>query len=314
MPFIKLNNKLIKLNGGFLKTSIETRFIITVDTTKIGSASDTFILPTTGLGYDCSIDWGDNTSSNHTGAPGNITHVYTMSGTYQIKISGTFPRIYFNNTGDRLKLMSIDNWGIGAWSSLSFWGCANMVANYNDTPNLSNVTSVSYMFHSCTQFNGQLNWNTTNLQILNRCLYMCVNFNQPLLWDTSNVVDMQYIFRGDNKFNQNLNWNTEKVNTFNNTFLLCSTLKQDFSSFKIRNDADLTSMFQSCNLNSTGTSTNYDNTLIAWANDPLTSTGRVFNGGISKYGTGAGKTARDLLTLPVIDGGFGWTITDGGPI
>ena len=33
-------------------------FVITVDTTLPGSASDTFQLPTTGGGYDAVVDWG----------------------------------------------------------------------------------------------------------------------------------------------------------------------------------------------------------------------------------------------------------------
>jgi len=65
--------------------------ILSIDTTKAGSASDTFILPAAGSGYDAVIKWGDGTRTNVTGTPGNITKVYSVAGTYQITISGIFP-------------------------------------------------------------------------------------------------------------------------------------------------------------------------------------------------------------------------------
>jgi hypothetical protein len=50
-------------------------FIITIDTTKAGSANDTFILPTTGAGYDAWVDWGDGTSDDYNA--GDVAfHVY----------------------------------------------------------------------------------------------------------------------------------------------------------------------------------------------------------------------------------------------
>lgn len=111
------------------ESDIIEEFMITVDTTKAGSASNTFVLPTTGAGYDCSIDWGDSTTTSHSGTPGNITHVYPVSGIYQIKISGTFPRIYFNNAGDKLKLLTV-HFGLNVFTSMqnAFYGCTNLTS------------------------------------------------------------------------------------------------------------------------------------------------------------------------------------------
>lgn len=60
--------------------------------------------------YNYTVDWGDtNIDSNVTG---NITHTYTTPGIYTITITGTFPAIYFNNDGDRLKITEILSWAL----------------------------------------------------------------------------------------------------------------------------------------------------------------------------------------------------------
>jgi len=66
----------------------------------------------------------------------NATHNYTTADTYVVKISGTFPQIYFNNTGDKDKIKTIENWGIIAWESFAeaFIGCSNLVINASDNP------------------------------------------------------------------------------------------------------------------------------------------------------------------------------------
>jgi hypothetical protein len=39
-------------------------------------------------------------------------------GIYQVAIRGNFPRIYFNDTGDKEKIISIDQWGDVNWTSM----------------------------------------------------------------------------------------------------------------------------------------------------------------------------------------------------
>jgi hypothetical protein len=214
MPFIKLNNKLIKFNGDFLKIAPETRFIITVDTTKSGSSSDTFVLPTTGPDYDFMVDWGDNTSSNHSGTPGNISHQYPASGTYIIKILGAFPRIYFNNTGDRLKLMSIDNWGIGAWSSMerAFFGCTNLANLASDGIKCNGtIMAFHYTFFSCASIS-----NIPENLFRYSTLVTESAFSHTFFGCTSISNIPENLFR----------YNTlVSLNAFSNTFNSCNTIK-----------------------------------------------------------------------------------------
>jgi len=145
----------------------DTRFKITVDTTKAGSAADTFVLPAYTSGtYDYYVDWGEGLAEEHITTPGNVSHTYAASGKYQIKIRGTFPRIYFNYAGDKAKLMTIDNWGNIKWLSmyLAFYGCSAMNGAYNDVPNM---TAASFncrdMFSTCTLFNYKVPFNTATV-------------------------------------------------------------------------------------------------------------------------------------------------------
>ena len=73
-------------------------FIFEVETSYPGTSGvDEFTIPTIGGGYNYDVDWGDGNTD--TGVTGDITHTYSSSGTYIVTISGTFPRIYFNDGG-----------------------------------------------------------------------------------------------------------------------------------------------------------------------------------------------------------------------
>lgn len=67
---------------------------------------------------------------------GNYTCDYGSPDTYQVAITGIFPQIYFNNTGDKEKILSIEQWGTIEWKSMmnSFSGCSNLAGQAIDTP------------------------------------------------------------------------------------------------------------------------------------------------------------------------------------
>jgi len=95
-------------------------FVITVQTDNLGSSSSTqFTIPTTGSGYNYNVDCDDDGFDEATGQTGNYTCNYGSAGTYTVRIkdnsgAGTgFPRIYFNNGGDKYKLLTIEQWGTG---------------------------------------------------------------------------------------------------------------------------------------------------------------------------------------------------------
>ena len=153
------NNRLF--SGG----ATNPNFLMTIDTTNAGSASNTFILPAGNVGtYDAVIDWGDGSTSTITAFnDADLTHVYSVGGTYQISISGSFPNIKFNNVGDKLKAISIDNWGNCGFTSLdsSFFGCSNLVINATDYLT-NNITSIYRAFSVCSSITTFPNFNKFN--------------------------------------------------------------------------------------------------------------------------------------------------------
>ena len=113
-------------------------FVTTWRTDSSGTSNSTSItIPTfTGETYNYDVDWDNDGTFDEIGLTGNVTHDFGTAGYYTIRIRGQFPRIYFNNLGDKRKFWSIDQWGNQAWTSMenAFFGCIYMNLNANDTP------------------------------------------------------------------------------------------------------------------------------------------------------------------------------------
>jgi surface protein len=150
-------------------------FLMTVATT---TASETFTIPAADIGtYSATVDWRDGTKSVITAFnDAGLAHVYATAGIYQIKITGDFPVIRFNNAGDKLKVTSVENMGVLGWLSSfrAFEGCSNMTSFVAGNTDTSNVSNAAFMFTDCTSLT------TANL----------ANFN------TSSVTRMADMFRG----------------------------------------------------------------------------------------------------------------------
>jgi len=113
-------------------------FIITWKTDNPGTSGNTSInIPTfTGETYLYDVDWDNDGAFDEFGLTGDVTHGFGTVGTKTIRIQGTFPRIYFNNSGDCKKIIAIEQWGTIAWTSMesAFRGASNMIVNAIDAP------------------------------------------------------------------------------------------------------------------------------------------------------------------------------------
>ena len=285
-----------RFGGGAAPVSPDFTMLVKTDNAGT-SASDQFTIPTTGVGYNYDVNWGDGTTS--TAVTGSITHTFPSAGTYVVKISGAFPRIFFNSGGDRRKLLEVQNWGNIAWSNMqsAFANCTQMDVTATDVPDLSSCVSMRAMFISASSLVGNSsfeNWNTSAVTDMREIFQNASLFNQDIsLWAVQNVTNMRNMFTGATSFNHNLGtWNL---------YLSLTNMSSIFSS--------------------SGMSTaNYTDTIVGWANytttnsspfsvSMATQTGRTFDtsrsGGANFADAGAARTYLTTATPT----GAGWTIS-----
>ncbi|MEW6517568.1 MAG: BspA family leucine-rich repeat surface protein [candidate division FCPU426 bacterium] len=258
-------------------------FVITVKTDNAGSsASNAFTIPTTGAGYSYDVDLQGLNAWEYIGIAGNTTCVYAAPGTYTLRIRGTFPRIYFNNTGDILKILSIDQWGTGAWASMghAFHGCANLTGQAADAPNLAAVTDLSYMFAGGSLYFGTTvnantfdqaigNWNTANVTTM-EAMFKNAKFNQPIgTWNTAQVANMSSMFMNALAFNQDLNaWDTGSVTNMNNMFKYAVAFNGPIGSWDTSSVTTLFGMFYQAGA--------FNQNINAWDMSHVTTTLQMF--------------------------------------
>ena len=305
-------------------------FITTWKTDNPGTSNDDQItIPTTGIDYNYTVDWGDRTATTtHTG---NATHTYAMAGTYTVTITGDFPRIYFNHTGDREKLLTVQQWGTISWTSMAgaFFGCSNLTIPATDAPDLTRVTDMSSMFNSAGSLNQDISsWNVSNVTAMANMFNSASSFNQDInIWNVSNVTNMFAMFTGSTGFNGDISsWNVSNVTDMTFMFNAASAFNQDLSTWNVSNVTDMGFMFFEASsfnqdigtwdvssvttmanmLDNSGlTSTNYDNLLNGWAALPSPRSGVVL--GATGINFCNGIAGREILANT-----NGWNITDAG--
>ncbi|MFC4740493.1 BspA family leucine-rich repeat surface protein [Flavobacterium ponti] len=233
----------------FVGTMLSQSFITTWKTDNAGiSNSNQITIPTNGNGYNYSIDWENDGIIDNTNVTGTITHTYATAGTYTVAITGNFPRIYFNNTGDQLKILSVEQWGSISWRSFqnSFYGCSNLVINAADTPNLTLVSNMANAFRDATSLNQNLDtWDVSNVTNMSNMFNGATNFNVNISnWDVSNVVNMSNMFNGATSFNRNINgWNVSNVINMAGMFRDATSFDRNLGGWNVANVTNMASMF-----------------------------------------------------------------------
>ncbi|HOR41545.1 MAG TPA: BspA family leucine-rich repeat surface protein, partial [Paludibacteraceae bacterium] len=214
------------------------------------------VIPTRGGGYNYHVYWEQENNPAINGTLLNQTGNATISDLqpntrYRVEIAGIFPQFYMNyNNTQPTQLRTITQWGIIPWRSMeyAFLGCSNLDITATDVPNLSNLTSLEYMFVDCSSLTGidaNWNWNTANVTNMRGMFYNASNFNQPIgNWNTSNVTDMSNMFSYSSIFNQPIgNWNTAKVTNMSNMFYNASSFNQPIGDWNTSNVTDMNRMF-----------------------------------------------------------------------
>ena len=256
-------------------------FIIEVKTDNAGTSSgNQFTIPTGGGGYSYTIRTSNGVTTGNTG---NVTITWPISGTYEIEIYGAFPRIHFDNGGDRLKILKIKQWGTISWTNMinAFLGCSNLDVTATDAPDLSTVTIISGMFSDCTSLinsnNSIGNWNISNILEISGIFSGCASFNVPLnSWNTSSVTNMNNAFALATSFNQNIgNWDVSNVITFQSIFFAATQFNNGGNDsiknwqIKTTGAVNMDQVFQAAY--------NFNQPIGSWNTSAVTSMGSMFN-------------------------------------
>jgi len=229
-------------------------------------------IPTnSGSSYNYTVDWGDG--SVDSGLTGDAAHRYESPGTYRVTITGDFPHIYFDWSPGASKICTVEQWGDIRWASMerAFAGCKNLKITATDAPDLSAVTSMSFMFTKADAFNEDIgSWDVSNVADMSGMFWNATSFNQDIgSWDVSNVTNMSYMFSLATSFNQDIgswdvsnvtdmwrmfedttsfnqdigSWDVGKVTNMLGMFWNATSFNQDIGSWDVSNVTDMSSMF-----------------------------------------------------------------------
>jgi surface protein len=219
------------------------------------------------------------------------------------------------------------NQDIGAWDvsnvtnmSLMFQGVSfSHTFNNGGSPSISAwttslVTSMFGMFNANSNFNQNIgNWNVSKVNDFGGMFLGSGSFNNggsPSIsgWtiNTSSNVSMYWMFRAANLFNQPIgSWNVSKVNIMESMFHGATNFNQNIGSWNVSGVTNFIN-FMSLKTFSDYSTTNLDAIYNGWSALPSVQSGRNITFNTIKY-TAAGSAGKAIL-----QGTYGWTITDGG--
>jgi surface protein len=237
--------------------------------TSTGSSTATQVkLPLVSTGtYNFSVNWGDGTTDTiTTWNQAQVTHTYSTSKLYQITITGTCYGWQFNAGGDRLKLLSVQQWGnafrLGNATGY-FSGCENLeLQQVADVLDLTGTTTFLNMFSSCLKLTTVRNinsWVTTNVTIMSNAFINALNFDDNIgAWDVSNVTSLSGMFNittttkgvfNNGGSNTIKNWNTSKNTSLVTTFQGQKLFDQEIGTWDVSKVTSLNGLFNMSSTN-----------------------------------------------------------------
>lgn len=259
--------------GSINTIPIENIFQATWDTTRTTAGSGTstqLILPllsaANGGVYDFTVIWGDNTSSSISSSlQPEITHSYSVAGSYTTKMWGTLRGWRFNGAGDRNKLQSVDKWGglkftpNAAFSGI-FRGCNSAsFSNVIGVPDLRYTNTLNSLFWDCynlTTVNNLEKWDIGRITDLGVMFYNAIKFDQNIgAWDVSNNTNFNFTFGNSGTYPDPTgvfnnggspsigSWNTSKVTNMSSMFQNDTKFDQNIGAWDVSNVTTMTSMF-----------------------------------------------------------------------
>ena len=290
--------------------------------------SESVTLPLrSGYNYSFTVDWGDGssiTSVNSWNAPG-ATHIYDVAGDYTISISGTLEAFYFNNSGDKDKLIEVNSFGDMGWINLesAFLGCTNLTSfsggvtttvinmknMFYNTPMLSSVDVSTFDTSSVTNMSSMFrgmplvsnlnltHFNTTNVTDMSSMFEGTTSLTSLNIssFDTSSVTSMSGMFKQVGVSSIDLsNFNTSSVTSMGNMFRSTGFTSLDLSNFDTSSVTVMSNMFLSMGALTSLNTTGWDISAVSSSTGIFTGTSSVVvtcnQGGPPASGTFFGKS------------------------
>ena len=241
------------------------------------AAGELITIPVGGATGIYTIDWGDgNVNYDVSGDQG---HTYDDAGTYTVRISGDFARIYLNGQQPNAdKLQSIEQWGDVRWESMrsAFQGASSMEYRATDTPDLSDATAMRYMFEGAASFNANLSaWDVSSVTDMSHMFRNAASFNANLsAWDVSSVTDMSHMFRNAASFNGDLSaWDVSSVTDMSHMFRNAASFNGDLSAWDVSSVTNMAAMFEYAGA--------FNGDISGWNVSSVTDTSYMFDGAVS---------------------------------
>ena len=226
--------------------------------TNLGTGSS-FDLPLrSGYNYNFVVDWGDgaiNTITSYDDA--DKLHTYSAHGIYRIKITGLCEAWYFNNTGDKNKLIRIDDFGDVGFINMdyAFRGCTNLTSLGVIYPKwCKDVVSMNLMFRDCVNIERLdiSSWDVSNVTSMIGMFYNCIKLNYIDIkyWDVINLTSTVIMFDGCSSLEKiDLDiWNSINLLSTQQMFSNCVLLNEiNINNMNVSNVTNMSYMFSNCN-------------------------------------------------------------------
>ena len=240
-----LFTSLFTILSGYSGASIDPFFR---STWRVPEGDKSITLPLVGdYNYNFTVDWGDGETSRVTSHNDpDRTHTYMAAGDYNLVIKGILEAWSFNSSGDKDKIISVEDFGDLGYKNLSraFFGCTNLGVFEGGVT--SDVTNMASMFDGATQANPNVSeWDVSSVTNMASMFDGATQANPNVSeWDVSSVTNMFSMFGGATQANPNVTkWDVSSVTSMDYMFYGAIQANPSVTKWDVSSVTNMASMF-----------------------------------------------------------------------
>jgi surface protein len=214
--------------------------------------SQQVILPFGAFGgaVNVTVDWGDG-SAPQVYTTANPSKTYTLSGTYQISVTGSSVSFGSDAAQWRDRVTAVRTIGrLGITNFTQAFRARTRAVNLScEAWDMSAVTNMSNMFANASGFNRPIgSWDVSSVTTMENTFGSAPNFDQPIgEWDVSSVTNMSNMFNSASNFNQPIgDWNVSSVTNMSGMFTAAGAFDQPIGGWDVSEVTNMSSMFIFC--------------------------------------------------------------------